>query len=155
MRFTLFILIAAAFSAEAKAGDAQWFVAVYGESMQLISGASATADVTDGVYLSTDFAGTEIYVRVQKGYELDGFRPYESASSSDMVSSITESADAAAPATEPEEQSKDEFGPLTDTSVQYYVNFDYFGWDCSEMYVQPMGERVYRLRCGKEMKHSN
>lgn len=155
MRINLLILVSLVFSAAAKAGDAQWFVSVHGESMQLISGASATADVTDGVYLGTDYAGTEIYVRVQEGYELDGFRPYESASSDDMLTSVSESMDSSAPAAAPEEQSMDEFGPLTDTGLQYYLNYDYFGWFCSAMYVQPMGERVYRLRCNDEMTHTN
>jgi hypothetical protein len=123
--------------------------------MQLISGASTTADdVTDGVFLSTDFVGTMIYVRVQKGYELDQFRPYESASSGDTVAGASESADSAAAASEPEEQSMGEFGPLSDTGLQYYLNDDYFGWYCSEMYVQPMGDNVYCLRCNEKMKHT-
>ncbi len=155
MRINLLILAALVFSVAAEAEVPIWFVSVYGESMQLISGASGTADVNDGVFLSTDFVGTMIYVRVQKGYELDGFRPYESASSGDMVAGVSESADSAAPASEPEEQSMDEFGPLSDTGLQYYLNDDYFGWVCSQMYVQPMGDGVYCLRCNKKMKHTN
>ena len=155
MRTNLLILASLVLSVTAKAEDPIWFVAVYGESMQLISGASDTADVQDGTFLSTDFEGNEIYVRVQKGYELDGFRPYESASGGDMISSMSESADASAQSAEAEEQSMDEFGPLVDTGLQYYVNDDYFGWYCSQMYVQPMGDLVYRLRCNKTMKHNN
>ncbi len=155
MRIDLLILASLVFSVAAKAEGPIWFVSVYGESMQHISGASAKADdVEDGVFLSTDFVGTMIYVRVQKGYELDQFRPYESASSDDMVTSVSESADSAAPASEPEEQSMDEFGPLSDTGLQYYLNDDYFGWNCSQMYVQPMGDNVYCLRCNEKMKHT-
>ncbi len=157
MRINLLVLASLVSSVAAKAEDPMWFVSVYGENMQFIAGASATADVKDGVFLSTDFVGTKIYVRVQKGYELDGFRPYEPASSSDMVASVSESADSAARASEPEEQSMDEFGPLGDTGLQYYLNDDYFGWLCSQMYVQPMGDGVYCLRCDDKtpMKHTN
>ncbi len=154
MRSSLLILALLVLSVAAKATVPIWFVSVYGENMQLISGASATADVKDGVFLSTDFVGTMIYVRVQKGYELDQFRPYESASSDDMVACVSESA---ARASEPEEQSMDEFGPLSDTGLQYYLNDDYFGWLCSQMYVQPMGDGVYCLSCNDKtpMKHTN
>ncbi len=157
MRINLLILASLVFLVAAKAEDPIWFVSVYGENMQLISGASATADVKDGVFLSTDFVGTKIYVRVQEGYELDGFRPYESASSSDMVASVSESMDSATPASAPEGESMDEFGPLSDTGVQYYLNDDYFGWVCSQMYVLPLGDGLYCLRCNdkKEMKHTN
>lgn len=154
MRFILLVLTSLIFSIAAKAEDAQWFVSVYGESMQLISGASATANIVDGVYLDKEFVGTEIYVRVQEGYELDTFRPYDSASADDNVTSVSESMDASASATEPEDQSMDEFGPLTDTGLQYYLNYDYFGWICSELYVQPMGGLDYRLRCEDPMKHT-
>lgn len=147
MRINLLILASLVFSAAARAEVPIWFVSVYGERMQHITGAAAKPPVKDGEFLSTDFVGTMIYVRVQKGYELDGFRPYESASSDDMVASVSESADSAAPASEPEEQSMDEFGPLSDTGLQYYLNDDYFGWLCSQMYVQPMGDGVYCLRC--------
>ncbi len=152
MRINLLILASLVFLVAAKAEDPIWFVSVYGENMQLISGASATADVKAGVFLSTDFVGNIIYVRVQKGYELDQFRPYESASSGDMVDSVSESA---ARASEPEEQSMDEFGPLSDTGLQYYLNDDYFGWVCSQMYVLPLGDGVYCLRCNDKMKHTN
>ena len=155
MRIKLLILASLAFSVAAIADSPIWFVSVYGENMQLISGASGTADVKDGVFLSNDFAGKEIYVRVQEGYELDGFRPYESAQGGDMVSSMSESLDASAQAATPKEQPRDEFGPLSDSGLQYYLDDDYFGWVCSEMYVQPMGDRVYRLRCKSEMKHTN
>ncbi len=158
MRINLLILVSLVFSVAAKADDAKWFVNVYGGNFQHITGASGIADgVKDGAFLSTDFVGTMIYVRVQKGYELDQFRPYESASSDDMISSVSESTDASAQAAAPEEESLDEFGPLWDTSLQYYLNDDYFGWGCSEMYVQPMGDRVYRLRCNDKtpMKHTN
>ena len=155
MRINLLILVSLVFSVAAKADDAKWFVNVYGGNFQHITGASGIADgVKDGAFLSTDFVGTMIYVRVQKGYELDQFRPYESASSDDMVTSVSESADSAAPASEPEEQSMDEFGPLSDTGLQYYLNDDYFGWNCSQMYVQPMGDNVYCLRCNEKMKHT-
>ncbi|MGI9327633.1 MAG: hypothetical protein ACR2PZ_20610 [Pseudomonadales bacterium] len=155
MRVSLLILVSLFLSIAAKAAVPIWFVSVYGESMQLISGAAGAAEVTDGVFLGTDFVGTEIYVRVQEGYELDGFRPYESASNDDMAASVSESAlDSSAQAVAPEEQSMDEFGPLSDTGLQYYVNDDYFGWICSEMYVQPMGDRVYRLRCEDSMEHT-
>jgi hypothetical protein len=156
MRINLLILASLVFSVAAKAEVPIWFVSVYGESMQLISGASAKADgVKDGVFLSIDFVGTVIYVRVQKGYELDGFRPYESTSSGDRVTGVSESTDASAQAAAPEEQSMDEFGPLSDTGLQYFLNDDYFGWNCSEMHVQPMGDGVYRLRCNEKMKHTN
>jgi len=156
MRISLLILASLVFSVAAKAQVPIWFVSVFGESMQLISGASAKADdVKDGVFLSTDFVGTMIYVRVQKGYELDQFRSYESASDGDMASSVSESTDASAAATAPEEQSMDEFGPLSDTGLQYYLNDDYFGWLCSQMYVKPMGDGVYCLRCDDKMKHTN
>lgn len=154
MRIKLLILASLVFSVTAKADGPMWFVSVYGESMQLISGASGTADVTDGVFLSSDFVGKEIYVRVQEGYELDGFRPYESAQGGDMISSVSETMDASAQAAAPNEQSMSEFGPLTDTGLQYYLNDDYFGWICPEMFVQPMGDRVYRLRCNSEMEHT-
>ena len=74
-----------------------------------------------------------------------------------MVASVSESADSAARASEPEEQSMDEFGPLSDTGLQYYLNDDYFGWLCSQMYVQPMRDGVYCLRCNDKtpMEHTN
>ncbi len=152
MRINLLILASLVFLVAAKAEDPIWFVPVYGENMQLISAASATADVKAGVFLSTDFVGNIIYVRVQQGYELDQFRPYESASSGDMAESVSESA---ARASAPEEESMDEFGPLSDTGLQYYLNDDYFGWVCSQMYVLPLGDGVYCLRCNDKMKHTN
>lgn len=155
MRNKLLILVLLIVSAAANADDPPWFVSVFGESMQLISGASATANVIDGAFLGTDFVGTEIYVRVQEGYELDAFRPYESASSDDMFASVSESMDSSASAAAPEEQSMDEFGPLADTGLQYYLNDNYFGWFCSEMYVLPLGNLVYRLRCNDEMSHTD
>ncbi len=156
MRINLLILALLVFSVAAKATVPIWFVSVYGESMQLILSASANVeDLEDGVFLSTDFVGTMIYVRVQEGYELDQFRPYESASSDDMAASVSESADSAARASAPEEQSMDEFGPLSDTGLQYYLNDDYFGWLCSQMYVLPLGDGVYCLRCNDKMKHTN
>jgi len=154
MRIILLVLTSVIFWTAAKAGDAQWFVSVHGESMQLISGASATADIVDGVYLDEDFVGTEIYVRVQEGYELDGFRPYDAVSADINITSVSETMDSSAAAAEPEEQSMDEFGPLTDTGLQYYLNYDYFGWVCSELYVQPMGGLDYRLRCKDPMEHT-
>ena len=75
MPINLLILASLVFLVAAKAEDPIRFASAYGENMQLISGASATDDVKDGVFLSTDFVGTKNYVRVQKGYELDGFRP--------------------------------------------------------------------------------
>ena len=155
MQIKLLILASLVFSVAAKAEDPMWFVSVYGENMQLIAGAAGNDMVTDGVFLSKDFVGKKIYVRVQEGYELDGFRPYESASGGEMVASVSESMDAASQAPAPEEQSMDEFGPLSDSGLQYYLNDDYFGWICSEMYVKPMGDRVYCLRCDSEMEHTN
>lgn len=154
MRIKLLILAPLVFAVPAKAADPIWFVSVHGENMQLISGASSTADVQDGVYLSSDFSGTEIYVRVQEGYELDGFRPYDSAGNADKGSSVSESMDASARAAAPQEQSMNEFGPLVDSGLQYYMNDDYFGWACPELYVQPLGDRLYRLRCDSEMQHT-
>ena len=60
MRINLLILASLVFLVAAIAEDPIWSVSVYGEKMQLISGASATADVKDGVFLSTDFVGTKI-----------------------------------------------------------------------------------------------
>ena len=158
MRINLLVLSSLILSVAANAATPMWFVSVYGENMQLVAAAAAEADeLQNDVFLSTDFVGTTIYVRVQEGYELDGFRPYESASSSSMVATVSESMDASAPAVEPEEQSMDEFGPLSDTGLQYYLNDSYFGWLCAQMYVQPLGDRVYRLRCNDKepMKHTN
>ncbi len=155
MRITFFLLAALMVSITGKAEEPMWLVSVYGENMQLISGASSTADVTDGEFLSTDFVGTEIYVRAQEGYELDGFRPYKAPSGAATVSSVTESADAMIGAAEPAEKPMDEFGPLADSGLLYSLDYNYVGWECSAMYVQPMGDRVYRLRCDETMKHMN
>ena len=154
MRYKLLILASLTFTVAVKAAEPMWFVSVYGENMQLISGASSTAEVKDGVFLSSDFEGTEMYVRVQEGYELDGFRPYDYAQNSSNDASVSESMDASAQAAAPREQLMDEFGPLSDSGLQYYLNDDYFGWFCSELFVQPIGDRVYRLRCADTMKHS-
>ncbi len=137
------------------AAEPIWFVAVYGENMQLISGASGTPNVEEGVFLDKKFVGTEIYVRVKDGYELDGFRPLESASSGAVSDSISEAADSAASSSPAEVKPTSEFGPLTDTGVQYYQNNDYFGWFCAALFVKPMGNGVDRLRCDEEMSHSN
>lgn len=156
------VVVSMTLSSAAMAAEPIWFVAVYGESMQHISGASGTPNVEDGVYLDTDFVGTEIYVRTVEGYELDGFRPYESATPSAATSSISAAASSVSEATDsvpsasaPEAEATSEFGPLSDTGVQYYVNYDYFGWTCDALYVKPMGDGVDRLRCDTEMSHSN
>lgn len=148
-------IVSLVLSSAVSAAEPTWFVAVYGENMQLISGASGTPSVEEGVFLDTNYVGTEIYVRVIEGYELDGFRPYESGSSgavSDSVSEATGSAASSSPATV---ELTSEFGPLADTGVQYYLNDDYFGWFCPALFVKPMGNGVDRLRCDTEMSHSN
>ena len=155
MRAKLSAIFLLSFSSTVLAEEPIWFVAVYGENMQLISGASSTADVVDGVFLDTDYVGTEIYVRVQEGYELDGFRPHESTTSNGMSSAVSEAADMAASSAPSEPEPTSEFGPLTDTGVQYYVNGDYFGWFCDALFVKPMGNGVDRLRCDNEMSHDN
>lgn len=132
-----------------------WFVAVYGENMQPITGASSTLDVVDGVFLDPEYVGTEIYVRVEKGYELDGFRPPDNTSTTAVSGAISEVAGGAAASAPAEAKPRSEFGPLTDTGVQYYLDGDYFGWFCAALYVKPMGNGVDRLRCDNEMSHSN
>ena len=154
MRMTLTLIATVLVVVTARADEPMWFVSVYGENLQLVSAASEDANVEDGVFLGTDFVGTVIYVRAKEGYELDGFRPYDSSSSAAAVSSVSESMDAAAAPSASEAPSMDEFGPLTDTGLQYYQNDNYFGWSCDAMYVQPMGNRVYRLRCNDEMEHT-
>ena len=122
--------------------------------MQLAAGAAGENAVNDGVFLSTDFVGKIIFVRVQEGYELDGFRPPDSAQSNQNVATASETMDASVPAAAPEEPSMEEFGPLSDSGLQYYLNYDYFGWICAALYVKPMGDRVYRLRCDNDMEHT-
>ena len=155
MRVRLLAVLPLVFSSIAWAEEPTWFVSVHGENMQLISGASSTADVVDGVFLDTNYVGTEIYVRVTEGYELDGFRPPDSTSTDAASGVVSEAASAAATAAPPETEPTSEFGPLTDTGVQYYQNGDFFGWFCSALYVKPMGNGVDRLRCDTDMSHSN
>ena len=155
MRVRLFAVLSLGFWAAAWAEDPIWFVAVFGENMQLITGASGTEQVVDGVFLDTNYVGTEIYVRVAEGYELDGFRPHESTVSDAVSGPVSATEDAAAGSESPEASPVSEFGPLTDTGVQYFLNGDYFGWICDALYVKPMGNGVDRLRCEKTMSHSN
>lgn len=135
--------------------DAEWYVAVYGENFQLVDGASATPAVPAGVFLEQSFVGKVMYVRSQEYYELDQFRPNNPTDTSNSISTATESADASMVASEsPSEVPQNtEFGPLVDTGLQYHLNGDFRGWYCANLYVLPMGERVYRLRCEEDMSH--
>ena len=155
MRVKMLAVISLGFSSVAWAEEPIWFVAVFGESMQLIAGASSTEQVIDGVFLDPSYVGTEIYVRAQEGYELDGFRPEESSSSDAVSATMSVAEDSAASSASPEAKPTSEFGPLTDTGVQYYLNGDYFGWFCDLLYVKPMGNGVDRLRCDQAMSHNN
>ena len=153
MRVILLSLLALSYATYLRAEEPSWFVAVYGENMQLISGASSTMTVVDGVFLDPTFVGAEIYVRVEPGYELDGFRPSGQTSTATVASAVAQSAgDAAHNASETQPNS--EFGPLVDTGVQYFKNGDFFGWYCTGLFVQPVGDRVYRLRCNEQMRHN-
>ncbi len=153
MRTTLLFILSLGFSTALWSNEPTWFVSVHGESMQLISGAAATPQVSDGVFLDKDYAGNLIYVRTVKGYELDGFRPIESEGAVTATSMVSEAADSAANTGLVKAKPSSEFGPMTDTGVQYILNHDYFGWYCAKMYVKPMGNGVDRLRCDKEMRH--
>ncbi|MES9825427.1 MAG: hypothetical protein ABW127_13450 [Candidatus Thiodiazotropha endolucinida] len=59
----------------AEAADTNWFVAVYGEHFQLVTGISEDANVENGERLDLGFVGKVIYVRSEEFYELDQFRP--------------------------------------------------------------------------------
>ncbi len=137
-----------------EANDKSWYVVVFGENFQTVTGASATADIVDGQFLDVGFVGKEIYVRSEEYYELDQFRPDTPAASGSGVAVATMSEGSMAANNTPEEPAPtSEFGPLTDTGLQYVSNEDFRGWYCAQLYVKPLGNRTYRLRCEIDMQH--
>lgn len=137
----------------AEAADKQWFVAVYGENFQHVTGASATADIKDGQFLDPGFTGREIYVRSQEHYELDQFRPKSATDSGNMPATAGSEAISAAQNSPVEPMLTSEFGPLVDTGLLYAASGDFHGWSCSQLFVKPLGGKTYRLRCQIDMKH--
>lgn len=151
MRFLAFLLMAVCAISSALGAETEWYVVVYGENFQTITGASTSESIEDGQFLGDEFVGHEIFVRSAEYYELDQFRPADSSATGStqaaMISSDASSAsevDSPAPGTE--------FGPLPDTGLTYVMDGDFRGWTCPELYVTPLGERVYRLRCDQEMR---
>lgn len=135
------------------AGEPQWAVVVYGENYQMISAASATAEMPDGQFLADGFTGKEIFVRSQQYYELDQFRPANNAgaTSGAAVSSAAEAADMAAAPSAPEAGDMSPFGPLADTGVVKIQDGHFLGWYCDGLFVTPLGGRQYKLSCAENM----
>lgn len=153
MRYNQIIIFSAVFlSFNVYAGEAQWFVSVYGENMQQITGASVTADVQDGKFLEESFSGKKIYVRCEEHYELDQFRPSSASTTGGTASAAVVASDEAATSnTTGTEIDMSSFGPLVDSGVMKFSNDDFKGWYCSHLYVTPLGGRDYELSCDKKM----
>ncbi len=134
-----------------QAADKKWYVTVYGEHFQPITGASVSSSVKDGSFLDSQFIGKELYVRSEEHYELDEFRP-KTATNSTGGSAVVQGGAVAMNSPE-QPMLMTEFGPLVDTALQYQHSGDFHGWYCDRLYVKPMGQRVFRLRCDSPMKH--
>ena len=150
--FYLFLLVFCA-ALTAEAADMKWFVSVYGENFQHVTGASATTNIKDGEFLDVGFVGKEMYVRSEKHYELDQFRPSTSTDNSDVEATEESEAIAVARKVPKKPALTSEFGPLADTGLQFAINGDFHGWSCSQLYVKPLGGKTYRLRCETDMKY--
>ncbi len=153
MRIIHLLLLLSCLAMIAEAADTNWFVAVYGEQFQLVTGISEDANVEDGERLDLGFVGKVIYVRSEEYYELDQFRPVNATGRDGSSTAMASEATAAADNSTKEPTSMAEFGPLPDTGVQYVMDGDFRGWNCSKLYVKPLGDRTYRLRCPTAMKH--
>ena len=137
------------------AEEAQWFAVIYGEQHEAAAGMSANSSIENGKFLPDDFVGTEVYVRLQDGYSLSQYRPHNpSNSNSNSVTTSSESAMAADAAAQTQSTSEPtgEFGPLSDSGVNYFVNGDFQGWYCSQLYITPLGGNDYKLRCNETMQ---
>ena len=153
MRKISLILLTLCIATSAEAADKQWFVSVFGENLQPVTGASANNKITDGTFLDLAFVGKEIYVRSKEHYELDQFRQ-EKTNKSDRGSASAAGDAAAVASSSPEKVAlTTEFGPLADTGLQYAINGDFRGWYCPQLFVKPLGDKTYRLRCETDMRH--
>ena len=146
-------LIVSIISPTSQAADRQWFVAVYGENFEPVVGASADEDVTEGEFLSDDFVGKVMYVKIEKDYSLI---QYYSAPVTDIASgSASMSTSDASVANSPQDTGPiGEYGPLVDTGLQYVLDGGFYGWECSHLFVTHLGGQVHRLRCDETMRHN-
>jgi hypothetical protein len=139
------------FANTAHAAEEQWFVAVYGEQHEPITGASSTSAIIDGEFLANDFVGKEIYVRIQQDYSLLQYAP-KTTSVSPIGSAVAAKESAiAANSTKQTPQPISEF-ELVDSGLTIYVNEDFKGWYCSRLHVTPLGNKEFKLRCNEEMQ---
>ncbi|MEW8030381.1 MAG: hypothetical protein AB2792_09780 [Candidatus Thiodiazotropha sp.] len=153
MRIIYPFLLLSCLAMTVEAAGTNWYVAVYGEHFQLVTGISEDANVEDGEVLDLGFVGRVIYVHSEKYYELDRFRSSNRTGRDGGSAAVASEAIATANKSTKEPISMTEFGPLPDTGVQYVIDGDFHGWNCPQLYVKPLGDSIYRLRCPSEMKH--